>query len=52
VTTNILTFICDLLLDVPSLEIGTKLDDGIGDEIRLKINGYFRRSLSVGRVSG
>jgi hypothetical protein len=37
---------------VPSLEIRTKLDDGIGDEIMFKINGYCKRSLSVGRVSG
>jgi hypothetical protein len=30
---NILAFICDLLLDVPSLKLGTKLGDGIGDGI-------------------
>ncbi len=33
---NILTFVCNLLLDVPSLEIGTKLDDGIGDWVNME----------------
>ncbi len=33
---NILAFICDLLLDVPSLKIGTKLDDGIGDGVNME----------------
>jgi hypothetical protein len=49
---NILAFVCDLLLDVPSLEIGTKLDDGIGNELVLRVDGSCRRSLSVGGVSG
>jgi len=33
---NNLAFICDLLLDVPSLKIGTKLDDGIGDGVNME----------------
>jgi hypothetical protein len=32
---NILTFVCDLLFDVPSLEIGIELDDGIEDGINM-----------------
>jgi hypothetical protein len=49
---NILAFVCDLLLDVPSLKIGTKLNDGIGDGIVLRVDGSCKRSLSVGGVSG
>jgi hypothetical protein len=33
---NILAFICDLLPDVPSLKIGTKLDDGKGEGVNME----------------
>jgi hypothetical protein len=33
---NILVFFCDLLFNVPSLEIRTKLDDGIGDGVNME----------------
>jgi len=33
---NILAFVCDLLLDVPSLEIGIELNGGIGDGVNME----------------
>jgi len=33
---NILGFVCDLLLDVPSVKIGTELNDGIGDGVNME----------------